>query len=393
MKQRGMKAFLISFILWLIPVFAGGFVTAAFLSAHEYNMTANLAEAVQREGSLPEALKDAYRKEDEAGSSARAYLKRYGYRRLGRFTDNLPFTLMLNLVLFETAGCIVFFAEGKRKKKQAERITELTNYLKAADQGRAAVLMRKEDAFSHLEDEIYKTVAELYGTKEEAVKDHEILAARIADIAHQLKTPLTSMSLMTELLEPSQKEEQEYLERLKHQVERLKGLVDGLLALAKLDSHTLKLHMEAADMEDLLDAAKEPLQDMLDKRQVKLDVRPPESGQEIWINADMQWTSEAILNVLKNCAEHTPQGGVIRINYEQNPLYTELLIEDGGTGFSKKDMPHLFERFYRGERAGKDSAGIGLALTKLILEEQNGQIRAENSADGHARFCIRFYKK
>ena len=107
----------------------------------------------------------------------------------------------------------------------------------------------------------------------------------------------------------------------------------------------------------------------------------------------MQWTSEAILNVLKNCAEHTPQGGVIRINYEQNPLYTELLIEDGGTGFSKKDMPHLFERFYRGERAGKDSAGIGLALTKLILEEQNGQIRAENSADGHARFCIRFYKK
>ena len=165
MKQRGMKAFLISFILWLIPVFAGGFVTAAFLSAHEYNMTANLAEAVQREGSLPEALKDAYRKEDEAGSSARAYLKRYGYRRLGRFTDNLPFTLMLNLVLFETAGCIVFFAEGKRKKKQAERITELTNYLKAADQGRAAVLMRKEDAFSHLEDEIYKTVAELYGTK------------------------------------------------------------------------------------------------------------------------------------------------------------------------------------------------------------------------------------
>lgn len=393
MKRMGMKAFLISFLLWLIPGFAGGVLSAAFLSMHEYNMTASLAEALQEENSLPGALKNVQESGNERQNSGRAYLEKYGYRKMGRFTDILPFTLLLNLFLFEASGCILFFVNARAEKRRTDRITALTDYLKAADRGEAAVLMRREDEFSHLEDEIYKTVSELTSTKEEAVKDHEVLAARIADIAHQLKTPLTSMSLMTELLEPSRSEEQEYLDRLKNQVERLKGLVEGLLALARLDSHTLEFHTEEIEIEDLLDAAKEPLTEMLERRQLKLDIQTTESDSGIPIKADMQWTAEALLNVLKNCAEHTPDGGIIQLKYDQNPLYSELMIEDGGTGFSKKDMPHLFERFYRGERAGKDSAGIGLALTKLILEEQNGQIRAENSSGGHARFCIRFYHK
>lgn len=393
MKRMGMKAFLISFLLWLIPGFAGGVLSAAFLSMHEYNMTASLAEALQEEDSLPAALKNVQESGYDGKNSGRIYLEKYGYRKMGRFTDILPFTLLINLVLFELSGCILYLVSVRAQQGRNDRITALTDFLKAADRGEAAVLMRKEDEFSHLEDEIYKTVAELTSTKEEAVKDHEILAARIADIAHQLKTPLTSMSLMTELLEPSRTEEQEYLDRLKHQVERLRGLVEGLLALARLDSHTLEFHTEEIEIEDLLDAAKEPLTEMLDRRQLRLDIQTTECDSEIPIKADMQWTAEAVLNVLKNCAEHTPDGGIIRLKCDQNPLYSELIIEDGGKGFSKKDMPHLFERFYRGERAGKDSAGIGLALTKLILEEQNGQIRAENSAGGHARFCIRFYHK
>ena len=110
------------------------------------------------------------------------------------------------------------------------------------------------------------------------------------------------------------------------------------------------------------------------------------------VRADRQWTEEAILNVIKNCAEHTPEGGQIQIRWEKNPLYTEIRFTDSGKGFSKKDLPHLFERFYRGENAQKDNAGIGLALAKLVVEQQEGHIYAENTRDGHACFILRFFR-
>ena len=422
MKRRGMKAFLVSCAFWLLPGLAGGVVSAAFLSAHEYQEISRMAGAFEVEGTLSAALKRVQGTEENSkgGGSGRdevpgkgnvsgkddipekvgisedenlaetgkAFMEKLGYRKYGRLTRNLPYTLLMNLLLFELAGCVVFFVRKKEEKYNEERIANLTEYLKAVDRGEAAVLMRHEDSFSHLEDEIYKTVAELACTKEKAVQDHEILADRIADIAHQLKTPLTSMSLMTELLEPDKKEEQEYLERLRHQVERLKGLVDRLLALAKLDSHTIRFQKEQIGVEELLLEAAEPLREQMDRRKIILKIV---QAEDLQIEVDIQWTTEALLNVLKNCVEHTPDGGKIKISCTKNPLYTQWLIEDGGKGFSKKDLPHLFERFYKGEQGTKDSAGIGLALTKLILEAQNGQISAENTADGHARFCIKMY--
>ena len=168
--------------------------------------------------------------------------------------------------------------------------------------------------------------------------------------------------------------------------------MDGLLTLAKLVSHTLDFHREDVEAKELTELAAEPLRAMLQQKQVDLEILSKGQGeQEVWLSADMQWTAEALLNILKNCLEHTPENSKIRVICEENPLYTEMVIEDGGRGFSKKDIPHLFERFYRGADAAKGSAGIGLALAKGIIEKQNGQVRAENSAQGHARFCIRWY--
>lgn len=266
---------------------------------------------------------------------------------------------------------------------------ELTRYLLAAERGEAAVLRRREDAFSHLEDAVYKAVMELKVTKEEAVRSHEVLSQRIADVAHQLKTPITSMSLMTELLGEQETEEgKECLRRLTLQIHRLQNLVHALLSLAKLESHTIRYERETLDLEDLIEGAAEPLQELLHNRQIRLEY----SGDPVLVRADRQWTEEAILNVIKNCAEHTPEGGQIQIRWEKNPLYTEIRFTDSGKGFSKKDLPHLFERFYRGENAQKDSAGIGLALAKLVAEQQEGHIYAENTRDGHACFILRFYR-
>lgn len=417
MKHSDVKAFLLSCVFWLLPGVLAGVVTAVCFTLREYDYTVRLTEAALEGRTIPEGLKYAVESSgsaskensrDEEGQpesnggagekkqdfvDADAYLQSYGHGRLARLPAHMPYSLAVGIVLFELSGGILFLIRERKEKRCADRIEGMTEYLKAAERGEAAVLNRQEDMFSHLEDEIYKTVAELACTREEAVRDHEILAERTADIAHQLKTPLTSMSLMAELLSPSlEAENREYLDRLESQVERLKGLVEGLLTLAKLDSHTLELHPGNVEAKELIELAAEPLRALMRKKQVGLEFLTEEQDEtEIWLYADVQWTAEALLNILKNCMEHSPENSKITVSCGTNPLYTEMMIEDGGCGFSKKDLPHLFERFYRGEKSAKDSAGIGLALAKAIIEKQNGQVRAENSAQGHARFCIRWY--
>lgn len=394
MRKKEAGHFVISCIFWLIPGVMAGLLSAFFFSLEQYKFTVRLAESVLEGETLPAALKDAGKggiQNEQTEQEAKQYLKSYGYREAGRLTEQLPYTMSICIPMFEAAGIIWFMIRRKEEKERKIRISELTEYLKEAGRGEAKSLSRREDEFSFLEDEIYKTVIELACTKEEAVKDHEILSERIADIAHQLKTPLTSMSLMTELLEPAQKGEEEYLYRLKAQVERLKGMVSSLLTLAKLDSHTLEFRQETIELEELIEVSAEPLREMMQQKHVRLEIRHDSDG-EVCIQADMQWSSEAVVNILKNCLEHTPEGGKISVSYERNPLYVQVMIEDGGSGFQQKDLPHVFERFYRGEKAAKDNAGIGLALAKSIIEAQNGQVRAENSPAGHARFIIRLYR-
>lgn len=388
--KPGWKAFLRTCLLWLIPGIVTGWLMAVFLTVHEYHMTADLVGSVLQNDSLQAGLKGISKEERDAGT---AFLEKYGYRPLGKLGDYIFYTSMISILLFEGIGGVLFVCRRKNDRKLEDRIQELTEYMRSVHYGEAKTLSRKEDGFSQLEDEIYKTVMELKCTKETAVRDHQVLSERIADIAHQLKTPLTSMSLMTELLEDYQTEEtKEYLVHLKNQAERLQKLVSGLLILAKLDSHVIDFEQNQVEVSDLINAASEPLLEMINRKEISLEVRCQEAeGAPCWILADMQWTSEALLNILKNCVEHTPKKGTIEVSYKKNPLYAELQIVDSGLGFSKKDLPHLFERFYRGEDAAKDSAGIGLALARLIIEKQNGHIHAENTSDGHARFRLRFY--
>ena len=188
MKKQGMKAFLASCLLWLLPGLAAGFLCAAILSSHDYNFTARLTGAILEGQSLPAAMKDRLQTENKENfKEGMHYLEQYGHHQWETMPLILPYTIVLCLILFEAAGCAVFYMRRRDWNYQEERIRELTAYLRAADSGKSALLPRREDAFSHLEDAIYKTVVSLASAKEDAVKDHEILAARIADIAHQLK--------------------------------------------------------------------------------------------------------------------------------------------------------------------------------------------------------------
>ena len=274
------------------------------------------------------------------------------------------------------------------QRKQTVRIKSLTNYLERINQGKEEILFStQEDELSRLWDEMYKTVTELYHTREAALKAKNNFAENLSNIAHQLKTPITSVSLSVQMLK--EKSDPAYLEQIERQLDRLTYLEEALLLLSRIDAGTLHLEKKKVDVYTLLVLAADNLQELLVRASVSVVI--PEAG-ETWILADLDWTMEAVMNLMKNCMEHTPPGGSVSCSYKENPLYVQIRIWDSGTGFAKEDIPHLFERFYRGKNAKAGSIGIGLSLAKAIVERQNGTIAAENSADKGACFIIRFYR-
>ena len=307
-------------------------------------------------------------------------------------------------IMFATTGFlagIVLFAitYAFRNKTEAKRIEELSDYLEQVNMGKAIVLsVSGEDLFSKLEDEIYKTVTFLYQTKDAAVQAKNDFAENLSNIAHQIKTPITAISLSLQTLSemPMKKEyEKDRMEQIKKQLNRLIHLEESLLVLSRLDAGTLRFQKEDVDVFTLLVLAADNLQELFTDSGTFIDI--PESG-EMAVTADLNWTMEAVINVMKNCMEHNA-GGTVHCSYGQNPLYTEIFIWDEGDGFAKEDIPHLFQRFYRGKSADAggnirgSGIGIGLALSKEIIEHQNGTIRAKNLPNGGACFEIRFYKQ
>ena len=285
------------------------------------------------------------------------------------------------------AGILLFiFIFLYRNKMLSKRIQDLTDYLEQANIGKAEILSSfGEDDFSKLEDEIYKTVTFLYQTKDAAVQDKNNFAENLSNIAHQIKTPITAISLSVQMMK--QDFAGKHLEQIEKQLLRLTHLEEALLILARLDAGTLLLQKDEVDVFTALVLAADNLQELFAGSDTSIDI--PELGEAV-ITADLEWTMEALMNLMKNCMEHN-KGGSIHCSYAQNPLYTEIFIRDEGEGFAREDIPHLFERFYRGKNAGEGGIGIGLALSKEIIERQNGTIRAKNAAEGGALFEIRFY--
>lgn len=281
--------------------------------------------------------------------------------------------------------CLLFFFWRRKQKK---RIESLTEYLERVNIGDGGILPQaEEDDFSRLQDEIYKTVTELYQTKERALAAKSNFAENLYNIAHQIKTPITSASLSLQMMQKTPSAE--YMEQMKKQLSRLTYLEESLLLLSRIDAGALSLDRKPVDVLTLLELSVDTMEELFRAAGVTVEVQ--ESGEAL-IQVDMEWTMEAVMNLLKNCAEHTPAGGKIYCSYEENPIYTQIKIEDSGEGFAKEDIPYLFSRFYRGKNAKKDGVGIGLALAKAIIESQNGVIEAQNRRMGGACFEIRFYR-
>ena len=286
------------------------------------------------------------------------------------------------------AGIFLFlFAFWYWHRKSSLRIQALTKYLEKINTGGQGLLFEaSDDEFSKLQDEIYKTVTQLYQTRDDALTDRNNYAQNLSNIAHQLKTPITSISLTVQMAK--EHPENARIADIERQLYRLMHLEDALLLLSRIDAGGLVLERKPSDIFTILSLASENLYELYIRKGVSMDI--PEMG-ELDINVDLDWTIEAVMNLMKNCIEAAQPDTTIHCSYEKNPLYAQIRVWDEGKGFAKKDLPHLFERFYRGEKAKNTGIGIGLSLSKSIIEMQNGSIRAFNLPNGGACFEIRFY--
>lgn len=247
-----------------------------------------------------------------------------------------------------------------------------------------------EGELAVLANEIHKVVIRLTESENSLKNDKTQLMNSIADISHQLRTPLTSINLIITLLSDYSKDDTGYRElisKLRKHLMGIEWLIESLLKMSRFDAGAVTLANEQISVASLMKKVEETLSIPLELRNVELIT---EAGHETYMG-DMKWSHEAFCNIVKNCMEHTPPGGKIYVSAKDNTLFTEIVVKDTGSGFVPSDIPHLFERFYKGSNASKDSFGIGLALARMIIAAQNGTIKAMNY-DGGACFCIRFYK-
>lgn len=319
-------------------------------------------------------------------SEQKSILQFFGYR-YNVFEQNNAAVFLVAGVIFLIGGTLFLLIFTYWHRRKNYRIRMLTEYLEKINSGDQGLLLETaEDDFSRLQDEIYKTVTVLYQMRDSAMEAKSNFADNLSNIAHQLKTPITAISLSAQMMKD--KPSPEYLLQIQQQLKRLTHLEEALLLLSRIDAGALSLKRTSVDVFTLLTLAADNLQELFEQAGVSADI--PESS-EVTINVDLEWTMEAVMNLFKNCLEHSPAGAVVHCSYEANPMYVQIRIWDEGQGFAKEDMPHLFERFYRGIAAKKNSIGIGLSLAKEIIEMQNGMLSASNLPTSGACFEIRFY--
>lgn len=276
--------------------------------------------------------------------------------------------------------------------KRYQKLQQLNTYLSLVCSGEydLALAENSEGELSILKNNLYKVTVLLRSQNDLLKKDKIYLADSLADISHQLKTPLTSMMVMTELMEKEEdlEKRKEFLSIIGTQLSKMKWLISNLLKISKLDTGTVVFKQEEIPLKEMIRDCVSPFLISMDLGSISWGM----SGEDAIITGDRKWTEEAFSNILKNCIEHMGQGGRLEIEIKTASIFNSVVIRDNGNGISQKDLPHIFERFYHGENAAAESAGIGLALAKTILEKEHAKISVKSKEGIGTEFEICFYK-
>ncbi len=294
------------------------------------------------------------------------------------------------ILLAAAAGSAAVFAVYTNKRYRD--IEKLNDYISSVCSGNyeLAVADNAEGELSVLKNNLYKVMILLRTATEEAKKDKLYLADSLADISHQLKTPLTSMMIITEVLQNEENAEKraEFVNIIEEQLTKMKWLITTLLKISKIDAGTVEFNMQELSCSQVIEESLKPFLVQIDIRSVKVN----KSIEDFSFSGDENWSVEAFKNIIKNCLEHIEDGGELGIFAKSTNVYNEIMISDNGCGISKEDLPHIFERFYHGRNASQESVGIGLALSKAVFTKENADITVESQEGIGTKFIIRFYK-
>ena len=310
------------------------------------------------------------------------------------------------------AATLLFWALSRRRYSEISRLSaEIDAVLH--DGRQLAISDYREGDVAVLRNEVSKVCARLSRTADDLAAERNALADALADISHQIRTPLTAIELMVPVIERASdaRERSRKLRELESLVDRVSWLVTSLLKIARIDAGAIKLAASPTEADDVVRAAAESFAVAFDMRGIAYDASVQPGASFV---GDAAWTAEALSNVLKNCMEHTPAGGSVRIEVKEDAVACRFRIQDSGPGIANADLPHIFERFYRGlaepsERSTSaktddtlradfegamrpEGFGIGLSLAQALINAQGGTIRASNAPEGGARFEIVFPK-
>lgn len=293
----------------------------------------------------------------------------------------LPF--LLSALLWNAVSAALIHLVNRRIRTLSDQLMRVYSNSLHTD-----IRDNEEGALSILRNDIYKITRTFHEQQKQSEKDRLFLSDTISDISHQLRTPLTSMRMMNELLQQDlpEAQRQEFFSCVNQQLDRLEWLVSSLLKLARMDACAITFQPAQVTLQQLVLSALEPLTTMIQDKQIQIDM----DVGSIQVRTDPGWSSEALLNILKNAAEHTPANGTIRIQARQTPVHTALQITDSGPGMNREELAHVFERFYRGKHAKDNSVGIGMAMAQAILRAQHGDIRADSQPGSGASFTVLF---
>lgn len=303
--------------------------------------------------------------------------------------------ILFNIGIVGLLWIILIIIIIKYKRNNNKAISEITKYIEELNQRNYSLKIETntEGELSILRNEIYKITVMLKERAENSKQDKINLKDSLSDISHQLRTPLTSINIMLDnILENNKMEEVtriDFLKDIKREIVNINFFIEAILKLSKFDANTITFIKKEVYIKDIINEAIKNVEALSDLKNVEIVIN---GDSNLKLECDLKWQVEAITNILKNGIEHSRDYSRIIINFEEYNVYSQIEIIDEGYGIDKEDLPHIFKRFYRGKNSSGNSIGIGLALSKSIIENSDGYIEVESEINIGTKFVIKYVK-
>lgn len=397
MKNKTIKKYILSLIILLILNISLIFI----LNRYEYKTYAkNYNDKIN---SIISSIKDKYPDIEESDiieiinseENSEDILNKYGIDSItknDKVNNKIKIISLIIIITFDSLIILIFYLYDKNKSKKIKEITKMISKINNR-QFDIDINDFNEGELSILKNEISKTTIMLRQVADNSVKDKLNLKDSLGDISHQLKTPLTSITIMIDNIldnpDMDEKTRKKFLINIKREILNINFLVMSLLKLSKFDANVVKFNKESVYLKDIINESIKNVSMIKELKNITIKV----SGDDnIKLLCDFKWQIESITNILKNSIEHTSEYGTVEVNYSENKLYTRILIKDNGKGIESDDLPHIFDRFYKGKNGSNDSFGIGLSLSKTIIEKEGGSITVKSTPNIGTIFTIKYLK-